>query len=175
MFQNSPTKTITFVALMAALSNILSTQPAVIPIAIGSLNSSIHLTQLPILISGIFAGPWVGLITGAIGGLYMSFSTEIPFVMGGLAILGLSSGFLANKIRLRPISSGILAWGIQAPYVFITDYVWFIFSRGIASSVALTTVTFILVKLTVEALIASGLTAIIIPYLRDLKGIWEKA
>jgi len=153
-------------AVMAALSNILSIPPFVIPIAIGSLNSSIHFTQLPILISGILTGPWIGLLTGAIGGLYMSFSAEIPFIAGGLAILGLTSGFLANKIGLRPLFSCILAWGIQAPYVLVTDYVWFIFSRGMPSPVALTTVTIILVKLTVEALIASGLTAIIIPYIK---------
>jgi thiamine transporter ThiT len=165
-FQVSRTKTITFVAVMAALSNILSTPPFVIPIAIGSLNSSIHFTQVPILISGILAGPWIGLLTGAIGGLYMSFSAEIPFIVGGLAILGLISGFLANKIGLRPLFSSILAWGIQAPYVFVTDYVWFVFFRAMPPPVALMTVTIILVKLTVEALIASGLTAIIIPYIK---------
>ena len=99
----------------------------------------------------------------------MSFSVEIPFIVGGLAILGFTSGFLANRIGLKPIFSGILAWGIQAPYVLVTDYVWFIFSRGMPSPVAFTTVIIILLTLTVEALIASGLTAIIIPYLMNHK------
>ena len=167
--QFSATKTVTFVSVMAALANILSFPPFVIPIAIGSLNSSIHFTQLPILISGILAGPWIGLLTGAIGGLYMSFSAENPFIVGGLAILGSISGVLSNKIGLRPLFSCILAWGIQAPYVFITDYFWFVFTRAMPPPAALTTVTIIIIKLTVEALIASGLTAIIVPYIKRLR------
>jgi LytS/YehU family sensor histidine kinase len=151
---------------MAALSNILSVPPFVIPFTIGSFASSIHFTQLPILISGILAGPWIGLLTGAIGGLYMSFSTEIPFIVGGLAILGATSGFLANKIKLRPLFSGILAWAIQAPYVFFTDYIWFISVRAMPPQVALTTISIILSLLTVEVLIASGLTEIIISYVK---------
>ena len=99
----------------------------------------------------------------------MSFSAEIPFIMGGLAILGAASGFLANKIGLRPLFSGVLAWVIQAPYVFVTDYIWFVFSRAMPPPVALSTVTIIIIKLTVEALIASGLTAIIIPYIKRLR------
>lgn len=156
-------------AVMVALSNILSTPPFVIPVAIGPFNSSIHLTQLPILISGIFAGPLAGLITGAIGGLYMSFSVGIPFISGGLAILGLASGFFANKIGVRPFFSGVLAWIVQAPYVLVTDYIWFLFSIKMSSSTALTTVMIILLNLTVEALIASGLAAIIIPYIMKRK------
>jgi LytS/YehU family sensor histidine kinase len=154
---------------MAALANILSSPPFVIPIAIGPFDSSIHFTQLIILISGVLAGPWIGLLTGAIGGLYMSFSAEIPFIIGGLAILGLASGVLANKLKLKPLYSCILAWGIQAPYVFVTDFFWFVFTRTMPSQVALTTVSIIIIKLTVETLIASGLTAIIIPYIKRLK------
>jgi riboflavin transporter FmnP len=160
------TKTLTLIALMAALSTILSLPPLVIPVTIGTFPSEIHFTQIPILISGILAGPWAGLLTGAIGGLYMSFSVEIPFIIGGLAILGATAGFFAKKLKLRPLFAGILAWGIQAPYVFVTDYVWFVVSRVMPSPVALTTVATILVKLTIEALIASALTAIIISYIK---------
>ncbi len=167
-------KTIAFIAIMVALSNILSTPPFVIPVIIGTLNSNIHLTQVPILISGILAGPWVGLITGALGGLYMSFSTEIPFVIGGLAILGIASGILANKRKIKPIFSGILAWSIQAPYVFFTDYFWFTYSRALPPPIALTTVIVVLSKLSIEALIASGLAAVIVSYVkRHLVG-WIK-
>jgi thiamine transporter ThiT len=160
------TKTLTFVALMAALSTVLSLPPLVIPITIGTFPSEIHFTQIPVLISGIIAAPWAGLLTGAIGGLYMSFSVEIPFILGGLAILGSAAGFFAKKLKLRPFFAAILAWGIQAPYVFVTDSIWFIFFRGIPSPVALTTVATILVKLTLEAIVASALTAIIIPYIK---------
>ncbi len=159
------TKTLTLIALMAALSTILSLPPLVIPVTIGTFPSEIHFTQIPILISGILAGPWAGLLTGAIGGLYMSFSVEIPFIIGGLALLGAAAGFFSKKLKLRPLFAGILAWVIQAPYVFVTDYIWFIISRGMPAPVALTTVTTILVKLTIESLIASVLTAIIVPYI----------
>lgn len=161
-------------ALMIALSNILSTPPFVIPVVIGTLNSNIHLTQVPILISGILAGPWVGLVTGALGGLYMSFSTEIPFVIGGLAILGLASGILANKRKIKPIYSGILAWSIQAPYVFFTDYLWFTYSRAMPPPIALTITVVVLLKLTVEALIASVLSAVIVSYVKRHLAGWLK-
>lgn len=146
---------------MAALSNILSIEPFVIPIPAGPFPSKIHFTQLPIFISGILAGPYAGLLTGAVGGLYMSF-TAIPFIIGGLALLGVSAGLFAKKFR--PLFSGILAWCVQAPYVFITDYIWFI--RFMSSSVALTTITTIMIKLTVEAVIASVLVEILIPYIK---------
>ncbi|MDH5783371.1 MAG: ECF transporter S component [Candidatus Bathyarchaeota archaeon] len=154
-------KLLAFAALMAALSNILSIVPFAIPISAGPFPSQIHFTQLPIFISGFLAGPWAGLLTGAVGGLYMSF-TMIPFIIGGLALLGVSTGLFAKK--LRPSFSAILAWCVQAPYVFLTDYIWFI--RFMPSSVALTTITTILIKLTVEAVIASVMVEILIPYIK---------
>lgn len=92
--------------------------------------------------------------------------TRIPFIIGGLAILGYAAGFLAKKLKLKPLFVGILAWCVQAPYVFVTDYMWFVFFTPMPSPVALTTVTTLLVKLTVEALIAAVLVAIIIPYIK---------
>lgn len=164
----SKAKILTFAALMAALSNVLSIEPFVIPIAAGPFPSKIHFTQLPIFISGILAGPWAGLLTGAIGGLYMSFSVGIPFIIGGLAILGVSTGLFAKK--LRPSISAVLAWCVQAPYVLLTDYVWFTSFRTVPppmpSSAALTSISMILIKLTVEAIIASVLVEILIPYIK---------
>ncbi len=160
------TKMLTFAAVMAALSTILSIQPLVIPIAIGWFPSEIHFTQLPIFLSGILAGPWAGLLTGAIGGLYMSYSVRIPFIIGGLALLGFSAGLLAKRLKLRPFFSSILAWCVQAPYVFLTDYLWFTISMGRVPSAALTVVAGILTKMTVEAVIASALAEILIFYIK---------
>ena len=165
-------KVIAFMALMIALSNLLSAPPFVIPVVVGTLNSNIHLTQVPILLSGILAGPWVGLVTGALGGLYMGFSSEIPFVVGGLAILGFASGILANRRKIKPFYSGILAWLIQAPYVFFTDYFWFAYSMAMPFPVALTTVLVVLLKLTIEALIASALSAVIVSYIKRHLAGW---
>ena len=159
------TKTLTFVAVMAALANILSVPPFAVPIAIGSYETSIHLTQIPIMLTGILAGPWAGMLTGAVGGLYMSFF-RIPFIILGLAILGAAAGFFSKKFKLRPFFSAILAWVIQAPYVFVTDYIWFAFLAPSPPPFVMTAVVGILVKLTAEAVIASALISILVPYIK---------
>jgi uncharacterized membrane protein len=156
------TKALTITALMASLANILSTELLTIPLVIGPFASKIHFTQIPIFISAILSGPLTGLLTGAIGGLYMSYTVGIPFIVGGLAILGFSAGILAHRLKLRPILSSAFAWCIQAPYVFITDYIWFVYSRIMPSPVALTVVTTILINLTIEAIISSIIATTII-------------
>lgn len=153
---------------MAALTIILSIPPFAIPIVIGPFNSELHFSQIPIFISGILAGPWAGLLTGAIGGLYMS-AVRIPFIIGGFAILGLAIGFFAQKLKIRLLFAGIMALCVQAPYVFVTDYIWFVYFTQMPPSVALTTIITILLKLTVESLIAAVFVAIIIPYIKRLE------
>lgn len=157
---------LTFAAMMAALTNILSMELFVIPITIGPFISRIHFTQLPIFLSGCIAGPLAGFLTGAIGGLYMSIAVNIPFIVGGLSLLGFSTGFIAKRLKLRPFFSSILAWSIQFVYVFITDYIWFASFQLMPQSVALGVVTTILIKLTVEAVISSALAEILIPFIQ---------
>jgi len=151
---------------MAALSNILSTEFLTIPLVIGTFSSRVHFTQLPIFLSGVLAGPWAGLLTGAIGGLYMTYSAGIPFIIGGLTLLGFSTGLFAKRLKLRPFFSSVLAWCVQAPYVFVTDYVWFVSARLMPSQVALTVVTTILVKMTVEVVVSSVLSEILAHYIK---------
>ena len=155
-------------ALMAALANILSIEPFTITIAIGPFVSKIHLTQLPIFISAALSGPLAGLLTGAIGGLYMSYSVGIPFIVGGLAILGFSAGFFSTRFKSRPFLSSVFAWGIQAPYVFVTDYFWFVYSRLMPSPIALTVITTILINLTIEAIISSIIVTIVLRYIKRI-------
>jgi len=163
-------KTLSFVALMAALANILSFPPFAVPVPLGGgFPSSIHFSQLPILVAGIFVGPTAGLLTGAIGGVSMSFfvGARIPFIIGGLAILGYAAGFFAK--RLRPLFAGILAWFVQAPYVVVTDYVWFTLSLQKTPEAAWVLVTPIMIKLTVEAVVSSALAEVIIASLKRAK------
>jgi len=160
------TKALTITALMAALANILSTELLTIPLVIGPFTSKIHFTQIPIFISAILSGPVAGMLTGAIGGLYMSYTVGIPFIIGGLAILGFSTGFLAHRLKVKAIVSTIFAWCIQAPYVFVTDYVWFVYSRFMPSTVALTVITTILLTLTIEAILASIVATMVIHYIK---------
>jgi len=157
------TKALVFAAIMAALANILSFPPISIPISLGTFETSIHFSQLPILISGILAGPMSGMIAGAAGGLYMSF-TRIPFIVGGLAILGCAAGLLAK--RFSPFLSGILAWCVQAPYVLVTDYVWFAFFMRIPQIAIWTIIIPIMAILTAEAVICSFLAQILTRYVK---------
>ena len=156
-------KTVAFAALMAALANVMSLPPLAVPLQIGGFTSAVHFFQLAIFLCGILAGPWAGLVGGAVGGLYMSV-TKIPFVVGGIAILGFSVGLFAKKVR--PVFAGLLAWLVQAPYVLVTDYVWFTLFVGNSSAVAWTLLTPIMINLTLQAVICAVLADIIIHYLK---------
>ena len=156
-------KTVAFVALMAALANVMSVPPLAVPLQLGGFTSSVHFFQLAVFMCGILAGPWAGLVGGAVGGLYMSV-TKIPFVVGGIAILGFSVGFFAKKVR--PVFACLLAWLVQAPYVLVTDYVWFTLFVGRSSAVAWAIITPIMINLTLQAVICAILADIIIHYLK---------
>ena len=149
-----------FIALMATLANVLSFPPIALPV---TPEITVHFSQLPIFIAGILTGPIGGLMTGAIGGLYMSL-TRIPFIIGGLAILGLATGFFGR--RVRPLYAGILAWVVQAPYVVVTDYVWFAVFLERTPEAAWAFVTSIMTVLTIEAVISSALAEVIVRYLK---------
>jgi uncharacterized membrane protein len=156
-------KTVAFVALMAALSNVMSLPPLAIPLQIGGYTSAIHFFQLAIFLCGILAGSYAGLLAGAVGSLYMSL-TKIPFVIGGIVILGFSVGLFAKKVR--PLFAGLLAWLVQAPYVLVTDYIWFTFFAGNSSAAAWAMITPIMINLTLQAVICAVLADVIIHYLK---------
>jgi len=152
------TKVIAFTALMAALANVLAVLS--VPVTPGV---TVHFFQVAVFLCGILAGPLAGLIGGAVGGLYMGW-TMIPFIVGGIAILGGACGLFARKVR--PLFAGILAWIVQAPYVVVTDYVWFVGFKFMPPAVAWARITTILSLLTIEAAVSAALAEIIIYYLR---------
>ncbi len=156
-------KVLAFAALMAALANVMSVPPLAIPLQLGEFTSAVHFFQLAIFLCGILAGPWAGLLGGAVGGLYMS-ATKIPFVFGGIAILGGSVGLFAKKVR--PVFAGLLAWLVQAPYVLATDYVWFTLFAGKSSAIAWVLLTPIMINLTLQAIICAILADIITHYVK---------
>jgi len=151
---------LSFVALMAALANVLSLQPIAVSI---TPELTVHFSQLPIFIAGTITGPVGGLLTGAVGGLYTGF-TKIPFILGGLAILGLATGLFGR--RVRPLYAGLLGWLVQAPYVVITDYVWFVVFLEKSSQAAWAFVTPIMALLTIESVISSALAEVTVRYLK---------
>jgi uncharacterized membrane protein len=156
-------KTIAFAALMAALANVMSIPPLAIPLPLGTFTSSIHFFQLAVFLSGVLAGPWAGLLSGAVGSLYMGI-TRIPFVIGGIAILGVCTGLFAKKFR--PVTACLLAWVVQAPYIILTDYVWFTYFAGNPSSVALSLIAPIMVNLGLQAVVCAVLADVIVHFVR---------
>lgn len=156
-------KTLTLIAILAALANVMSLPPLAIPLQIGGFSSALHFFQLPIFLCGIIAGPWAGLACGTIGSLYMGVN-RIPFVIGGIAILGFSNGFFAKKVR--PVFAGLLAWLVQAPYVLVTDYLWFTLFTGNSSAEVWLIIMPLMVNLTLQAVICAVLADIINSYLK---------
>jgi uncharacterized membrane protein len=157
------TKTIAFVAVMAALANVMSIPPLAIPLPLGPFTASIHFFQLAIFLCGILAGPWAGLFSGAVGSLFMSI-TRIPFIIGGIALLGACTGIFTKKFR--PVIACLLAWIVQAPYIFVTDYVWFTYFLGNPSAVALSILAPIMVTLGLEAVVCAVLADIIVHFVK---------
>ena len=150
---------------MAALANVLSLPPFVIPLPLplGNFNSSIHFFQLAVFLGGILAGPWAGLLSGAVGSLYMGITLN-PFIIGGIAILGVCTGLFAN--RFRPVSACILGWLVQAPYIVVTDYIWFTYFLGMPQGAALVNLMPIMVTLGLEALVCAMLADVIVHFVK---------
>lgn len=156
-------KTVAFVAVMAALANVMSFPPFAIPIQFGIFSSSIHFFQLAVFICAILAGSWAGLASGTVGSLYMAI-TRIPFVVGGIAILGISTGFLVKKFR--PLVACLLAFLIQVPYVLITDYLWFTYFLKLSTAVAWSIIVPVMATLSLEAIVCAALAESIVHYVK---------
>jgi len=137
-------RAIAFIASMSALANVVSLYS--IPISILGFQSRIHFQQLPIILGGVVAGGAVGLIIGFFGAFVMAYSAGIPFILGGMAIVGLTSGLFVRKVK--PFFAGILAYVTSIPYVAATDYIW---------GLPLPVIGGILIKLGIEAILCSVL------------------
>jgi uncharacterized membrane protein len=110
---------------MCAVANVLGLF-LTIPIGL----AKIHFIQLPIVLSGLALGPWIGGLTGFIGAITMAFNLPTPnlYILPGNAILGFFTGLFylrLKKVGGRPIIpqviSVLVAYAIQFPYVYVTD------------------------------------------------------
>ncbi|MCW3981848.1 MAG: ECF transporter S component [Candidatus Bathyarchaeota archaeon] len=156
---------LTLAAVMGALANVLAFPPLAVPVHMGGFDSKLHFSQIAIFVSGSLSGSSYGAIAGAIGGLFMGLGLPgIPFIIVGLAILGFTNGFFATKFR--PVVAGILAWCVQAPYVVMTDYVWFTQFLSRTPAAAWAILTPIIIKLTIEAAVSAVLVDILIQYVK---------
>jgi hypothetical protein len=108
-------KSITFIAIMAALGNILSlisTQLAPIapniPMGPVTVSLALDLSHLTTFIAALFGGPIIGGLTGAVGGLVAAF--EFGFSQGNLvtgfglplgkAMTGVAAGYLFQRFHV---------------------------------------------------------------------------
>jgi len=110
------TKKITFIAMMAAMGNVLSLisirmAPLVPSIPLGPVTFSLalDLSHLATFIAALFGGPVVGGLTGLIGGIIAAF--EFGFSRGnfltgfglpiGKALTGIAAGVLMKRLEER--------------------------------------------------------------------------
>jgi hypothetical protein len=109
---------------MAALANLLG----ILKLSFGPV--TIHMLQLPIILTGLALGAISGGIVGLVGAIVGAFTlpTPNPYIILGNAILGFLTGLLYSRLRelktipLVPQSLAVLgAFLVQVPYVYLTD------------------------------------------------------
>lgn len=135
-------KTLTFIALMGALGNVLSfisiqLAPLIPSIPLGpvSFSLALDLSHITTFISALFGGPIVGGMTGLIGGLVAAF--EFGFSKGniitgfmlpiGKAMTGIAAGLVMARLRingnrLRMVLATVIAYipeGLLTAFLFI--------------------------------------------------------
>lgn len=172
-------KRLTFIALMAALGNVLSfisikLAPLipVIPLGTASFSLALDLSHLSTFIAALFGGPLVGGLTGLIGGSVAAF--ELGFSKGNLitgfglpvgkALTGITAGILMKKLdagEKKPmmVVSTVLSYipeGIWTYVVFM--YLFPLFIPNMIFWVAALTVQ-VLVKAVIEMIVMGILLA----------------
>jgi len=109
---------------MCAVANVLGLFS--IPIGL----TKFHFMQLPIILSALALGPWIGGMVGFIGATTMAFNLPSPnlYLLPGNAILGFFTGLFylgLKKMRGRPVIPQVIcvlgAYVVQFPYVYVTD------------------------------------------------------
>src|SRR5512136_1101111 len=91
----SRSRRISFTIVMCALSSVL----ALFTIPIGF--TSLHVTQFPVILTGLVTGPLTGSVVGLLGTIVMAYrlSPPNPYIVFGNAILGFFSGLLYSNLR----------------------------------------------------------------------------
>jgi uncharacterized membrane protein len=126
---------------MAALANILG----LLKLSIGQL--TIHLLQLPIILTGLVLGALAGGAVGLVGAILgaLTLSPPNPYIILGNAILGFFTGVLYDRLRglkaapIVPQSLALLgAFLLQAPYAYMTDVYLMAIPSAIAQLLLLT-------------------------------------
>jgi riboflavin transporter FmnP len=173
MNQSLNTKKITFIAMMAAMGNVLSLisirmAPLVPSIPLGPVTFSLalDLSHIATFIAALFGGPVVGGLTGLIGGIIAAF--EFGFSRGnfltgfglpiGKALTGIAAGVLMKRLEERGgvmyVIGTILSYIPEALLtVVIFMYLIPLFLPYLSSWITLSFTIQILVKAFVEMII----------------------
>jgi predicted membrane protein len=172
-------KKLTFIALMAALGNVLSfisirLAPLVpsIPLGPTSFSLALDLSHMSTFIAAFFGGPVVGGLTALIGSLVAAFEfgfSQGNFISGfglpvGKALTGITAGLLMRRLvvdgkRVTMVVSTVVSYipeGIVTYLIFM--YLFPLFIPGSIFWVAALTVQ-VLVKATIEMVVMGVLLA----------------
>jgi len=179
MVRASTSKGISFIALMAALGNVLSfisiqLSPIIPQIPLGPINFSLALdfSHLATFIAALIGGPVVGGLVGLVGGFVAAF--QFGFSQGnilsgiclpiGKAMTGIAAGFLFKQIKSRGLMMMVvtvlsyLPEAVFTALIFIYLYPAF---YGFPQALAIMVSIQILVKAFVEMLIMGALLSFI--------------
>jgi hypothetical protein len=175
MTQQTGSKNLMFIAIMAALGNVLSfitmqLTPIVPNIPLGPISVSLALdiSHLTTFIASIYGGPIVGGLTGAVGGIVAAF--EFGFSQGnivtgiglplGKAMTGIAAGYVFKRIKEIQFANIIAAIISYIPEAILT-YVLFKYllplATGIPVGIAVAISVQIIVKAFIEMIILGSL------------------
>ena len=184
MVSISTSKGLSFVALMAALGNVLSyisiqLAPLLPSIPLGpvSFSLALDLSHLATFIAALLGGPVVGGLTGLVGGSVAAF--EFGFSKGnivtgiglplGKALTGVAAGIVFNSLRngrLRLVAAAAISYVPEAIFTWVLFVYLFPPLLGFPEALALAVATQVIVKAFVEMLILGSVMA----YLAGSKG-----
>ena len=175
MTKKTGSKSLMFIAIMAALGNVLSfitmqLSPIVPNIPLGPINVSLALdiSHLTTFIAAIYGGPIIGALTGAVGGMVAAF--EFGFSQGnivtgiglplGKALTGLTAGYVFNRVKDLRYTNILAAVVSYIPEAILT-YVLFKYllppATGIPVGIAVAIAVQIIVKALLEMIILGAL------------------
>jgi len=171
MIKASTSKGLSFIALMAALGNVLSfisiqLSPIVPSIPLGPVNFSLalDLSHLATFTAALLGGPVIGGLTGLVGGFVAAF--QFGFSQGniitgiglplGKAVTGIVAGILFRRIsigRWKTLIVTVISYIPEAIFTAVIFVYLYPIFYGLPTAIAVIVATQIIVKAFVEMLI----------------------
>jgi hypothetical protein len=171
MINASTSKGLSFIALMAALGNVLSfisiqLSPIVPSIPLGPVNFSLalDLSHLATFTAALLGGPVIGGLTGLVGGFVAAF--QFGFSQGniitgiglplGKAVTGIVAGILFRRIsigRWKTLIVTVISYIPEAIFTAVIFVYLYPIFYGLPTAIAVIVATQIIVKAFVEMLI----------------------